>query len=219
MNKKVRMAVSLFAILLSGCAASAISVEEARKYAGLNVSEFLDKRFAGDGRVQRVNGTYRYKAFFAGSNIRFILRPATELRNFCTAQGGQPVLVRLHHGNPVGRFFTSPLMAGLQTHAYARSRGVDPGTAGRASLLAMQEQSRLNTYLGDAEARQAYAEAGRSGAFGTWECRDGAGSRKWAVSVLPVSFQPRTTPPGEFNLGKEGGGSAAILLEITPATQ
>lgn len=208
----------LSALLLSGCASSAISVEEAKKYAGLSVTEFLDKRFVGDQRARKFNGTYRFTAFFTYENINYLLRPATELLNYCTAQGGTASRTQVHHGNPVGRYFTSPLITGIQTDVYARSRGATESVTRQATLYAMQDQHALNTYLGERESKRAYEAAVGKGAFGTWECRDGAGGRKWAVSVLPVSYAPRTVPDGTFDFGKEGGGSARILIEITPLT-
>ena len=215
-----RVVVGLFStLLLSGCATSAISVDEAKKYAGLSVTEFLDHRFAKDRRVRKINGTYRYTAYFNDVNFNYLLRPTIELQNFCAAQGGSAVRTHAHQGNPVGRYFTSPLLTGMQTEAYARSRGASDPIAGRASMMAMQDQHELNTRMGEGESKRGYASAVERGVYGTWECRDASGTSKWAVSVLPVLYSPRTTPVGSFDLGQAAGGSASILIEITPVTR
>ena len=217
MNNRVVVGL-LSTLLLSGCATSAISVEEAKKYAGLSVTEFLDNRFVKDRRARKINGTYRYTAYFNDVNFNYLLRPTIELQNFCAAQGGSAVRTHVHQGNPVGRYFTSPLLTGMQTEAYARSRGASEPIAGRASIIAMQDQHELNTRMGEHESRRDMRRQLKE-FYGTWECRDASGTSKWAVSVLPVLYSPEQRQSDHLILARQLVVLPVSLIEITPVTR
>ena len=204
----------LSAALVSGCATKdpTISIEEAKKYTGLDVSGFLNHRYGQYKRLaQKVEFTYRYRAFFDENDISILLRPSTELQNFCVAQGGRVLRSQPYSGDPIGKYFTSSLVH----KRYAHIPGQSGSITGAAAVLDMAHNMRrpsLITYIDRQRYRNAYAAAVEKGAFGTWECWDRLGTRRWSASVLPIAYMSETVIPGSTLPG-------SILIEITPLQQ
>lgn len=169
-------------LLLAGCAPSAITVDDAKQYAGLGLNEFLAKRFA-DRQSKYEGDVVRYKAYFNDINYTQLERPTTELMNFCKAQGGTLERTQAYAGNPFGRYYVSPLAAGMEGAAYARAKGSTSTITGAVAQDRMEEAQRQNDEV------NARAKGYRSLLYGEWTCQGIA--NPWRANVVPIEFVPR----------------------------
>ena len=120
--------------------------------------------------------------------------------------------IQAYSGNPVGKFFTTPVQAAWLGPLYATSAGrpdLAQDTAARAVLLNEQ----VNVYYGAAEAQKAYASVRDKGAFGTWECKYEQSERKpWRANVLPIAYAPPADPGNLLT-------NHRMIIEVTPYQQ
>ena len=183
-NKEDAMKLRLWwltLLLVSGCATTALTVEDAKRYANLNLNQFLTKRFA-DRQSRNVGGTIRYEAYFNSASHAQLARPTTELVNFCKAQGGNPKHTVTYTGDPFAAYRVSPSRVVSQTAAYARMKGISSDVALAASAD-MLEQAQRNNQAVDAHARVFQRDL-----YGEWNC-DGT-AQPWRAEIVPVSFTP-----------------------------
>lgn len=200
------LAIILFA--LSGCATSNITAVEAKQFASLSLVDFLKVRFQ-DRQSFAVKNTVRYLAYFNDVNFRQLERPTFELWAYCDAGNGKMDNLKPFAGDPVGRFFSTPIEAAIQGSLYAQSvgrSGLALGTAAHAVLLNEQ----INAYYGAADARKAYSTMRDKGVYGIWECTyEGTDRKPWRASVLPIGYAPPSDPGNLLT-------NHRMVLEITP---
>jgi hypothetical protein len=185
--------------LLSGCATSTLSQDDANKMADLNLEGFLATRFS-DMQSSRYGNVYLYNAKFTGSNNVQLFRPTNEIVRFCLAQHGTPTRVVQFTGNPLNKIFDDKayeraMNLAIETRTYARAIGVSADVENNAAAIAFEnevQRSQGNDAMFDRDgAEKAVAETKRT--YGTFECRDSANtsSYKWKVSIVPVGYKPK----------------------------
>ena len=153
--------------------------------------------------------TIRYLAYFNDVNFRQLERPTAELWNFCQAGTGKMKRIQAHGGNPVGKFYTTPVQAAWLGSLYASAAGrpdLAADTAARTVLL----NDQVNAYYGAEDAKKAYAAVRDKGTFGTWECKYEQSERKsWRVDVLPIAYAPPSDPGNLLT-------NHRMIIEVTP---
>lgn len=188
-------------LFLTGCATSALTIEDAKQYASLDLNEFLAKRF-NDKQSRKVGNTIRYQAYFNDVNFVQLERPTTEIVNFCNAQGGTAERTETYSGDLFQRYRTSATRAFLEGSAYARSRGLSRDQAAAVGEE-LADQAQQHNKMVDARAR-----GYKTDWYGEWSCRGAA--RPWRVIIVPVGLTPHV-------LGNVGSGNVDMMvIEITP---
>lgn len=196
-----RMLWFLMSLFVAGCATSALTVEDAKQYAGLDIHQFLEQRFR-DNQSKRVEGGIRYKAYFNDVNYAQLKRPTTELINFCKAQGGNPERTKAYAGNPFGRYYVPPVAAGIQAGTGALARGATAGVASAVIQDGIEAAQRQNE---EVDQRSLGYRVSKE-LYGEWTCQGIA--RPWTTSVIPVEFIPRR-PDGSLTVD-------VMMIEIRP---
>ena len=188
-------------LFLTGCATSALTVEDAKQYASLDLNEFLAKRF-NDKQSRKVGNAIRYEAYFNDVNFVQLERPTTELVNFCKAQGGTAERTEAYSGDLFQRYRTSATHAFLEGSAYARSRGLSREQAARVGEE-LADQAQQRNKMVDARAR-----GYKTDWYGEWSCRGAA--KPWRVNIVPVALTPHV-------LGSAWSENVDMMvIEITP---
>jgi hypothetical protein len=180
------------ASLLSACATSTLTSQEASQYAGMTLPQFLDARFT-DRQSKHDGGNIYYTAYFNDVNYRQLTRPRAEIARFCRAQGGEPVRAQAYIGNPVARFFPDPTIEAMRTFSYAARKGYSQDVSSGAAANAFAETARLNGRYEAADAMRAFSAAAEQVTYGLFECRTSAtpNSPAWRVSITPIGYLPK----------------------------
>ncbi|MFM2449386.1 MAG: hypothetical protein RIS44_1836 [Pseudomonadota bacterium] len=217
MRSTLLIPMLIVSTLFAGCAARALSPEEAKAFASLSLSEFLKARFAADRQSKSVQNGYVYEAFFNGVNFSQLERPFRELASFCSAQGSDFRLVKAFDGDPIGRYVANPLVWANSyredAKAVAEKMRLHPMvvqlTGENAAESGFKDAQLYNSKFKTVEAKMAYEKAALRGAFGLFDCiNPTTNSKRWSSVVLPVGFQLKQANNDLLN--------NALLIQIAP---
>lgn len=184
--------VAAASILLSACATSTLTPQDATQYAGMTLPQFLNARFM-DRQSKHDGDSIYYTAYFNDINYRQLTRPREEIARFCRAQRGEPIRTQAYVGNPVARFFPDPTIEAIRTFSYAARKGYSQDVSSGAAANAFADAANLSGRYEAADAMRAFRAAAEQVTYGLFECRTPATSNApaWRVSITPIVYLPK----------------------------
>jgi hypothetical protein len=140
----------------------------------------------------RADGSFVFNALYDSTHLDQLLRPANELREFCTAQGGQFQINNPYDPDEIDRVFQARKVA-FVTAGAAQDANVK-ATLGEETRLytlgAADHAAGLDRDEDRAGAVAGYRAASLRPAFGDATCAGPMPQSTWKVNVRPVYFEP-----------------------------
>jgi len=157
-----------------------------------NLAGFFSKAEAEEAKRQqarrvkvRPDGSFVYIALYDGSQQVQLMRPMSELRAFCDAQGGRFTISRRYDPEEIENLFRARMSAAIAEGAVVDAAvGLDQQTF---ALQGAGAASRLDRIEDRAGASAGYRAAAHRGAFGEGACDHPTNKRaNWKVDVKAI---------------------------------
>jgi hypothetical protein len=151
------------------------------------------KRQQARREQSRPDGSFLYTALYDGKQQVQVMRPMTDLREFCRAQGGAFRVQNRYDPEEIERAFALRMDQAMKDGA-AADRQVEAISGRSNNIFALNgigQAANLDRQEDRAGAAGGYRAANRAGAVGDGTCTHPTrADANWTVNVRPVYFEP-----------------------------